>query len=704
MPATNGPKPSPPPSAKRWFQARRSPYPWEQDGLDHIQRLMPMNEPFRAWATFSFTARSGRVNECDLFIVTPGGVYLIELKGHPGRVVNNGSTWRVHGTDRVRTLHNPLNLTDLKSKELKSQLEWANTQISERGVQIPRIQPAVFLSDPGLDSHLDAIQKINVYGREGVRTGLPQIWSDLLSRPPKSDRERREIQRFSLLLPKLMTKIGISHSQAHLDFGDGWRMEPGPLDAGPTWEDRLAKRDDIVREEGRVRVYLVDHTAPESTRLSVDRAARREYQVLQGINHRGIAEAVQIREHQGGPAILFRHRHDDLRLDSYLDVHGPSLTPEVRLDMVRQLAEAVRYAHNRSLYHRALAARSVYVTAGEDGSHPVLRIIDWQTAARDFEGSTYRSIGNSPVDPGNLEDSAQAYLAPEFDMPHADPVDMDVFGLGAISYLILTGQPPAANRAAFNDLISTQRGLRPIGVADGLSGDLDELVYRATRGETSDRLESADAFLTLLDRVEHDNLTGQNESWAGVDPLTAMPGQAVDGDADGAWVVDRVLGTGATARAVLLARTAEDDDDGQPRGERVFKVALDESKAAQLRSEAQILERVGGGAIVRLLGGPRLLGHPPPATHCSPRSRQAARPYSGEPTSTGPACGSPTPASPAIRPGPGECRAVTTPRRWSKEPPNRCEEYPQTARGTPIWRANSPRQAEPKWKNASSPT
>jgi serine/threonine protein kinase len=250
-------------------------------------------------------------------------------------------------------------------------------------MEIPRIRPAVFLSDPHLVSELDDIQKINVYGREGVVTGLDQIWTDLLGRAPQRESQRITPQ-FSRLLPELMRRIGISQSQAHLDFGDGWKLEPRPLDAGPTWEDRLARRDDIVREEGRVRVYLVDHTAPETIRLSVDRAARREYQVLQGINHRGIAEAVQICEHQGGPAILFRHRHDDLRLDSYLDVHAdsPSLTPEVRLDMVRQLAEAVRYAHNRSLYHRALAARSVYVSARDDGSLPVLRITDWQTAAR----------------------------------------------------------------------------------------------------------------------------------------------------------------------------------------------------------------------------------------------------------------------------------------------------------------------------------
>jgi hypothetical protein len=55
----------------------------------------------------------------------PGGLYLVELKGHPGRLVNRGATWQFHGKDHVRTITNPLHLTDLKSKELKARLQAA---------------------------------------------------------------------------------------------------------------------------------------------------------------------------------------------------------------------------------------------------------------------------------------------------------------------------------------------------------------------------------------------------------------------------------------------------------------------------------------------------------------------------------------------------------------------------------------------------
>ncbi|MCM2578723.1 BREX system serine/threonine kinase PglW [Streptomyces meridianus] len=597
------PKPGPRRPLNQWNQERPSPYPWEQDALDHVRRLMPAAEPYRAWVTFSFTAQSGRINECDLLIAVPAGLFLVEIKSHPGHLENTGSTWNFHGTDRIRTINNPLHFNDAKSKDLKSQLQWA---ARKHGIHrpLPRIEPAVFLSAPDLESRLDDIQRIRVYGRDEGASGLPRIWQDFLGLPPERPERRITPEFAGRTLPMLLKTIGIRQSTTHLQFGDAWKMQPRPLDVGPSWEDRLAERvDGLVHEEGRVRLYLVQQGATEAARKSISRAAQREYQVLQGINHRGIAAAVEIREHQAGPAILFRHRATDLRLDHYLDTHGGRLTPELRLDLVRQLAEAVRYAHDRSLYHRALAARSVYVSCRPDGSRPELRITDWLTAARDFEthATLLRSLGNASLDTGLIEDAAQVYLAPETEQEHPDPVELDVFGLGAVSYLILTGRPPADRRSGLSERLSADRGLRMIAVADGVSEDLDQLVFRATRSDPSERIVSADRFLDLLDRAELRNAVPAPVPSAETDPLAALPGQSLDGE----WSVRRVLGTGATARALLVERAVEDEDGETHTEERVFKVALDQEKAERLRGEARALEQVGGGTVVQLKGGPR---------------------------------------------------------------------------------------------------
>ncbi|MFE5082931.1 BREX system serine/threonine kinase PglW [Streptomyces mirabilis] len=598
--ASPHPKPAPkpaPPKVQRWHQTRSSPFPWEQDALDHIKRLMPQTEPYRAWATFSFTASSGRINECDLFIAVPRGLYLVELKAHPGRLVNSGSTWSFHGGDKTRTISNPLHLTDLKSKELKGQLEWAARKLYPR-LRIPRVEPAVFLSDPGLVSELDEVQRIRVYGRDGSASNLPGIWQGLLGTPPQRE-EHRITADFARHLDELMRKIGVRASTAHLDFGE-WRLAPRPLDAGDTWEDRLAKREGLVHEEARVRVYLVEQQATDAARRSTERAALREYQVLQGIAHPGIAQAVDFREHQGGPAILFRHRHDDLRLDDYLAAHGARLSDETRRTMVRQLADALRYAHRRSLYHRALAARSIYVSARPDGGQPTLRITDWQSAARDFDVTSLRSLGNSPLGEEHIQDAAEVYLAPGFDEEYADPVELDVFGLGAVAYLILTGTAPAARRSELMARLGADGGLHPYAVSDSIAASLDELVYQATRADAADRLDSVDTFLRQLDTAEQD--VNSQAAAAEMDPLTATPGQALDAE----WTVVRVLGSGATARALLVESDPE-TGVGAPQP-RVLKVALDAEKDSRLHAEAAALKQVGGGRIVRLLDGPRTLG------------------------------------------------------------------------------------------------
>ena len=115
----------------RWH-GQKSSFPWEQDALDHIKAQMPEAEPYRAWQTFTFTAGNGHVREVDLFIATPGGLFLVEIKSHPGRATNDGDTWLFRDGNTTRTIDNPLHFTDQKSKELRGQLQRAADDLNTR--------------------------------------------------------------------------------------------------------------------------------------------------------------------------------------------------------------------------------------------------------------------------------------------------------------------------------------------------------------------------------------------------------------------------------------------------------------------------------------------------------------------------------------------------------------------------------------------
>ena len=177
-----------------------------------------------------------------------------------------------------------------------------------------------------------------------------------------------------------MQEIGIARLHRIGRVGP-YELSEKSYDSGPTWEDYLATNPSLPTDyPRRVRVFLTERTATDEDRKSVQRAAHREYLALQGISHDGIVRAEQYSDELlAGPAVVFRHGANWQRLDHFIS-GNPDLPLHTRLEMIRQLAEALDHAHRRHLYHRALAPRSVYVEL--DGRYPRLRIADWQVAAR----------------------------------------------------------------------------------------------------------------------------------------------------------------------------------------------------------------------------------------------------------------------------------------------------------------------------------
>ena len=592
--------------SQRW-QGQRSSFPWEQEALDHIKAQMPEAEPYRAWQTFTFTASSGHVREVDLFIATPGGLFLVEIKSHPGTATNNGSTWLFRDGGKLRTIENPLHFTDTKCKELKDLLREGGQAAQRQGAH-PAHRAGVFLSAENLVCRFDEFQLQRVYGRDDktATTRLPGIWNGCLNRPPASERNR-VTPTFSRQLPKLMEKIGIARVHRVGKVGP-YELAAKSFDAGPTWADYIATNPALPNDyERRVRVYLSERSASDEERKSVQRAAHREYLALQGISHDGIVRAEQYSEElRPGPAVVFQHGKAWQRLDHFMAATATSDLPiETRLEMIRQLAEALDHAHRRHLYHRALAPRSVWVEM--DGRYPRLRIADWQVAARPHgtaTGTNGPAGRNGPrtstmfAGQGSLgkhvELSAGPYLAPEFTKDEAAPALLDVFGIGAVSYLILTGQPPASSRGELASKLTTEHALVPSSVADSVSSAMDDLVSGATQLSAADRTESVRQFLRQLDTIE-DELT-EPEAEPDIDPLTAGRGDAING-----WTVERVLGKGSTSRAYLVKK-------GEAR--RVYKVAVSESAAGRLVREAEQLSQLNDSHIVRLLDPPFEAGPP----------------------------------------------------------------------------------------------
>lgn len=75
----------------------------------------------------------------------------------------------------------------------------------------------------------------------------------------------------------------------------------------------------------------------------------------------------------------FDHNPRAQRLDHLLRERGSKLSLDTRLHLVRRIAEALRYAHGKGLYHRALSPQSVLV-ADPTAAAPEVRLFNRQPA------------------------------------------------------------------------------------------------------------------------------------------------------------------------------------------------------------------------------------------------------------------------------------------------------------------------------------
>ncbi|MFF7333664.1 BREX system serine/threonine kinase PglW [Streptomyces sp. NPDC008150] len=598
----------------RWTTVTESEFEHERRGLEAIRRLLPNEEPWRAWSNFTFTANSGHVREIDLMVTAPAGVFLVELKDWHGSVSGGGNSWVQTTPGGSQRRHgNPLHLTNQKAKELAGLIG----NVVGRGPGRPRIWvgEAVCFTDDKF--------RVNLTGADlnGVFTIKELV--KMLAAPPQ-DARGQVTAAVSRQVDSALKKLGIASVRRQHEVGS-YLLETKSFDSGPTWADYLGRHTQL-HDLARVRVFLSERGASDTDRASVEKAAAREATVLSRFRHPGV---VQLKSylpsgHPAGPTILFDYHPETLRLDDYLVEHGERLGLPGRLALVRQLAETLRSAHSNRLHHRTLSAHAVHVIPRNRGPRgrelgeeerwlsPRLQIADWQIASG-YSASQGKplTLATSHVSGLHVSQQADPYLAPELRIPKADPVRLDVYGLGVLTYLLVTGQAPGATQSEVMSRLEAGETLAPSALVDGLDPDIDDLVEASTAYEPNRRLSTIDDFMEMLEFVEEafreqDSSfedAAQGEQAAGAtstpdadgkrtepekDPLEAVAGDVFAGR----WEIVRRLGTGSTSRAFLVRDLA-----GEPRRSgslpvAVLKVALSEAKHVVLDREADVLARI----------------------------------------------------------------------------------------------------------------
>ncbi len=565
----------------RWTTVAESEFPWEREALDWLREQLPDSDPWHAWSNFEFIDDDGKVNEVDLLVLAPGGLFLVEIKSRPGVLTGDTRTWTWLTDGREYSYDNPLYLANRKAKRLASLLRRQPSFVKSRE-RMPWVEPAIFLSSTTVNCKLEGLARTKSYTRG--RPGKPEddgIVAALYATPGAGPAGTSTLvdRRQGNAITRALVDLGIRPSVKHRRVGD-YQLDALLAD-GINFQDWAATHTSVSATR-RVRVYGYGKAATIEARAALARQARREFAILEGVESSGVVKVLDYKDTELGPALVFEYDPKATRLDHYLQQRGDALDIGTRLQLIRDLSETLAYAHKKRLFHRALTPASILIRETGDPKHQLrVQVTNWQTAAREGSegGSTLQTTGTLHVD-DYVDDPGRVYLAPEamFSTSASGP-SLDVFSLGAIAHLILSGKPPAADAAELSEKLRQGRGLHLSDALDGSSKGLQDLVEYATLREVSMRLASVNDFIEYLDAAEEE-LTAPDPEHV-IDPSLAKSNDRVAGG----FSVVRRLGRTASSDVLLVKRDGSDE-------ELVLKVAIDPRENDRLTAEGETLRRL----------------------------------------------------------------------------------------------------------------
>ncbi len=576
-------------SDKFWREVTPSRFPHEREALAYLRSRLPDHEPWRVWTNFMFVADDGSMNEVDALVLSPVGLFLVEIKSHSGAVRGNQSTLYFDSPTFKKHIDHPRRLTNLKAKRLKSLLVRAARR-QRNTVEIPRVEELVFLSHTA-ETHLTGPEAAHVTYRDdriesaGVIAALTERKGAQLEGRGHTRLDKPIAKRIS----ELLEAAEIAPQPARARIGD--YQITGRLEDGASFNDFQGHHVNVPEVPYRIRRYYVPAGTDEE-RERFFAAARREFRLLSRINHSGILGVRAMPGDEYGPALVFEHDKRWVRLDRYLDEQGEKLSLSARLHLLRSIAEPVAYAHEKGVVHRALSPQAVLVEPAADGGVHKVKLMNWSTGSLASDGTTVgATLMRGTLHVEDYQDEPElVFLAPELRRdPGGRDWTLDVFSLGAIGYQIFAGTPPASDQDELAERVR-DHGLDLGATVDAAPAALSKLIARATRAEVGARFQSVQDFLGAFDTVVEELDRSENEV---DDPREAQRGSVFP---DGTRVLNR-LGSGATAIAFRVER-----GEGEATEAFVLKVAREVDRNERLAREAEVLRNLDHPHISRFAG------------------------------------------------------------------------------------------------------
>src|SRR5689334_2472791 len=195
------------------------------------------------------------------------------------------------------------------------------------------------------------------------------------------------------------------------------------------------------------------------------------------------------------------------------------LSPKDVIGILRDVCDALSYAHERGIVHRDIKPDNVLMS----GRHAMVTDFGVAKAATD--------AAVAPTAAARLPVGTPAYMAPEQIEPGRE-IDhrADIYGLGVLGYELLAGEPPFVGRTRDEILAShlTEQPAPLSGYREDVPEQLAALLMKSLQKNPADRWQTADEVLNQLDALAMGASASQpvvaprRGKWVALSPLAAL--------------------------------------------------------------------------------------------------------------------------------------------------------------------------------------
>jgi serine/threonine-protein kinase len=262
---------------------------------------------------------------------------------------------------------------------------------------------------------------------------------------------------------------------------------------------------------------------------------KREGSILGRLAHPNIAELLDAGvSTEGQPYLVLEHVEGE-HIDRYCDEHR--LDVNARLRLFLDVLAAVAHAHTNLIVHRDLKPSNVLVR--NDGQ---VKLLDFGIAKL-LETEEQAAVATMLTQEAGGGALTPAYAAPEQVTGRPATTATDVYALGVLLYVLLTGQHPAgpATRSAAelvkaivdteparaSNVVNSAKGEAEAGTRDAanrattpdklarvLRGDIDTIISKALKKNPQERYASVTAFADDLRRyLDHEPISARQDSF-----------------------------------------------------------------------------------------------------------------------------------------------------------------------------------------------